>query len=194
MQKKKVELQLTANPQKTPQQIQFESQWKEQETKPVEAPPAQFVPRYQPVSSQPSIEVTDEKFDKDEDFEDAAVEKNKSFDGQFGHGSSQNFKPFKSFQRFESFDQDASIYHFESPMITNYSSLSGGIPGLDIPQECEELPSETIELDEEVEQDYFPEDTISKLDVPPMPSFKKHNRTVIDILDILENSVQSSSK
>lgn len=197
MQKKKIELQLTANPQKTPQQLQFESQWKEPEKKVVEAPPPQPLPRQQPTSSQPTLE----KFDKDEDFEDSVklMSMKRSFEyDQFGQGSSQNFKAFKSsqnFKPFESFDHDASIGHNFEPLVSsvsNFLSTSGGIPGLDIPQECEELPVETIELDLDPDQDYFPEDLGNKLDVPPMPNFNKRNQTIVDILDILDNPGRQS--
>lgn len=117
MQKKKIEQQLIVNPPKTPQQLQFESQWKATEAKAEEpklqpqpttskaiAEPmegrslnptsSQFVPKSsKPIVVPPPAVVVAEKF-YDDSFEDAHIKSFEQIPGksqnQFGEGSSQS--------------------------------------------------------------------------------------------------------
>jgi hypothetical protein len=58
------------------------------------------------------------------------------------------------------------------------------IPGLDLQPQYDE-PMELIDLDED--QDYLPEDDFFMSNPPPVPSFKRPNRIVVDISNILDH-------
>lgn len=164
MQQKKKEQALVTNPQKTPQQEKFESQWKAGDPKkdePVSLPG--------PSTSNPPP-ITNPKDFYDDSFED----------------SLQHFDPSKARPNiFEKINNESEPESFDSvrfaPMHRDFRR--GNIPGLDFPIEEPKTRVTDPVIDLEPEE-FFEEPNGS---TPTMPTFKSlMKRPVTDISEILD--------
>lgn len=210
MQKKKIEQQLIVNPPKTPQQLQFESQWKATEPKPAETKPKPAQPPPpQPSTSKtlvplPATAAAEEKFD-DDDFDDIRFDK-PVVQPSFDLSARQSFRS-ETFSRksrvvaavddtFET-DDNMSFNHSLPPRDFNPfgESLPFGDPNEYYEEESSRfvIPGLSYEEetpfdfgDDEDDQEYLPEDETFLSDPPPMPKFNTRPNPLVEIGELLD--------